>query len=97
MSLKFNCKTINKGNKCKYLQEKSSQKLIVPKFYICEILNSVLLPDVADRGKLTENINGLSPLFHCPVMKEKRLKKKAKDVVFTIYPDKSTEYWNEEK
>ena len=95
MALKFDCRTINDGNRCEYLYERDVHKIKVPGFYICTILNCVILPDLDTSNKVTEKVDSACPIYGCPKMQIYRLSKQCMDVEFSIEPGGIKKFWNE--
>ena len=90
----YDCRDIQ-GNRCKYLREVKNKKIDkIPNIYICNKHHIPLFPEKENEGKINEINTGLSPDFDCIIMGQLRKEYYAPKIMFTINPDRTTQFWN---
>ena len=92
--LKYDCRNIQ-GSKCKHLRSIHDDRIDkIPDIYICNKHHITLFPEKENRGKINEHNTGLSPDFNCVVMSRLRKYFYAPKIMFSINPDRTTQFWN---
>ena len=86
--------SIQGNGKCKHLYDSQNRRMTSnPRLFICKAMNIVLHPEMSEKGKITEEILGISPDFDCPVMQELR-SKTGEPKFSSVITSKITSEWN---
>ena len=92
--MKYDCMSIQGNGKCKHLYDSHNRRMTsVSRLFICKAMNIVLHPEMSEKGKIAEEILGISPDFDCPVMQESRLKT-GEPKFSNVITRKKIEEWN---
>jgi hypothetical protein len=95
-ALEFDCRTICDGKRCPYLHPNKDMRLAKTlKMFICRDKNLVIMAEIQNSGKTTEEILSISPFNNCRQMCKLQKEGKASFADFTIYPDGTGEHWNQ--
>lgn len=94
-TLQFDCRTICDGMRCPYLHPNKNMRLAKTiKMFICRDKNEVLMADMKDSGKTTEQILSISPINNCIQMRKLQSEGVAQWADFCISPDGTGTHWN---
>lgn len=91
----FDCRTICDGKRCSHLHPNNDMRLAKTlKMFICRDKNLVIMSEIKDQGKTTEQILNISPINNCIKMRELQKKELAQWADFSIGPDGIGTNWN---
>ena len=81
----FDCRTIHNGRMCEDLSPWNiNKKDELARICTCKALNVIIFPQYRNLGKVDQELLGVKPLFHCPMLQKLRIQGKAPHVVATI-------------
>ena len=97
-TLEFDCRTICDGRRCPHLHPNKDMRLArTLKMFICRDKNLVIMAEMKDSGKTTEQILSISPINTCVQMRDLHIKGLAQWADFSIDatgPELITSRWN---
>ena len=95
--LEFDCRSINNGSRCPHLYSVPDHRIgRVPSMFICKDKNIVILPELLDKGKPTEEIISIAPIHYCSEVGKLQAQGIAQWAVFSISQGGTGTNWNPE-